>query len=254
MQKFQKRSKRNLVIGFGFSLFVLLLSSAFSFFSINQLLDSQRWVEHTTQVQSGLNNLISQMKDAETGQRGFLLTADEDFLEPYQGAREQVAGYLAQVQQLTQDNQSQQKDFPLLEKLIDEKLVVIDRTIADKKLGIPPSVSTLLRGKSTMDSIRVMVKTMNERESKLMVSRNARLNRFVVFTPILIGIAALLGMLITLLFYKRVQKDSGIATALEQELLDKQQSTDRQIGAISKVATRISKGDYGVRVDPEDLK
>lgn len=194
------------------------------------------------------------MKDAETGQRGFLLTADETFLEPYQGAREKIAGFLSHVRQLTQDNQSQQKDLPLLENLIDEKFTIIDRTIADKKLGIPPSVSTLLRGKATMDSVRVMVKTMNERENKLMVSRNARLKRFVVFTPIIIGIAALLGLLITLLFYKRVQKDGLIATALEQELLDKQQSTDRQIDTISKVATRISKGDYGVRVDPEDLK
>lgn len=254
MQKFNKRSKRNLRFGFGIGLIILLLSSGLSYFSIKQLLESQYWVAHTTEVKSALDNLISEMKDAETGQRGFLLTGDEEFLEPYNGAREQVLGHYYRVKQLTIDNRSQQKDLPLLEKLIAEKFSTIDQTIRDKRRGIPPSITTLLRGKAIMDSTRVMVKNMNARENQLMVLRSKQMSKFTVFTPIVICVAALIGMILTVIFYRKVQADARISANLENELALKQQNTERQIATIEEVAGKISAGNYHVRVDKADLE
>ncbi|SHN07139.1 CHASE3 domain-containing protein [Chitinophaga sp. CF418] len=62
---------------------LLVVSSVASFFSIRNLLQSAFWVDHTNAVIYRLENTLSFMKDAETGQRGYLLTGDEDFLEPY---------------------------------------------------------------------------------------------------------------------------------------------------------------------------
>ena len=78
--------KRNLLIGFGLSLFLLVVSSVASFFSIKNLLESAFWVDHTNQVILQLENTLSVMKDAETGQRGYLLTGDDNYLDPYKGA------------------------------------------------------------------------------------------------------------------------------------------------------------------------
>ena len=254
MIQLKRRSKRNLLLGFGFSLIILILSSGLSYISIKQLLDSQRAVEHTSNVESDLNNLISRMKDAETGQRGFLLTGNSEFLEPYNGARADIAEYFNHVQLLTADNPQQQKDFPLLESYLETKFKLIDRSIIDKKRGIPPTVKGLIIGKEAMDSVRSVVARMIIRENDLLVSGNARMNKFAAFTPIMIGIAALLSMIITILFYFRVSKDARDASIMQAELRSKEEKTNKQIEVIDSIAKKIADGDYSARVLREDLE
>ena len=254
MKQMHKRSKRNLLVGFGFSLLILILSSGLSYLSITQLLESQKWVEHTAEVETTLENLISRMKDAETAQRGFLLTGDEAFLEPNTGAKTEVFELLTKAQSLTRDNAEQQKDFPLLEQLVNSKFNRINGSIMDKKRGIPATAPFLLRGKSIMDSIRVVVRTMVSRENKLMILRNTKMNKFATSTPILIGLAALISMVITIIFYFKVQKDAELSVELQKELTRKEQSTHTQIAAIGEIAEQIAKGDYTARVNKDDLK
>lgn len=254
MKNIRKRSKRNLLVGFGFTLLILIVSSALSYLSIDQLLKSQKQVEHTALVENELNNLISRMKDAETGQRGFLLTSDERFLEPYTGAKDDISVLFNEVQQLTRDNHAQQKDMPLLEMLIKHKFDMINSSLADNKKGIPPTSAALLKGKAVMDSIRTTINTMIVRENKLMVSRNAKMDRFAMFTPIIICIAAFIAMMITVIFYFRVQRDAKLAGHLQKELLSKEEKKQRQITAIGNVAEKIAKGDYSVRLDKSDIE
>ncbi|TDQ11924.1 CHASE3 domain-containing protein [Pedobacter metabolipauper] len=254
MERIQKRSKRNLLIGFGFSLLILILSSVLSYISITQLIDSQQWVDHTAEVKLGLDKLVSRMKDAETGQRGYLLSNEETFLEPYTGAKDDVMDFFNSVQMLTIDNSSQQKDLPVLENLIKEKFEIIDGTVADKKRGIPPSTSTLLRGKQIMDSVRLVINAMTSREDKLMIIRNAEMNKFAVFTPIAIGIAALISMIITIVFYYRVRKDAQITVDLQNELIRKEEKKEKQIEIIGNIAKKIADGDYSTRIDKSELE
>lgn len=254
MKQMHKRSKRNLLVGFGFSLLILILSSGLSYLSITQLLESQKWVEHTAEVETTLESLISRMKDAETGQRGFLLTGEDTFLEPNNGAKVEVIDMLTKAQSLTRDNSAQQKDFPTLEHLVNTKFGLISSSIADKKRGMPATATLLIRGKSVMDSIRVVVRTMISRENKLMVVRNAEMNKFATWTPLLIGLAALISMVITIVFYFRVQRDAEVAINLQKELTRKEESTHSQIAAIGEIAEQIAKGDYTARVDKANLK
>jgi len=76
---------RNIAIGFGFSIILLLASAVASYISIQNLLLSTKWVNHTHEVIEQLENVVSPVKDAEASQRGFLLTDDPEFLEPYNG-------------------------------------------------------------------------------------------------------------------------------------------------------------------------
>jgi CHASE3 domain sensor protein len=79
--------KRNLLIGFSASLLILIISSTASFVSIQNLLVSADLVNHTHQGINELRDIRTAVIDAETGQRGYLLTGDEDFLEPYRNSR-----------------------------------------------------------------------------------------------------------------------------------------------------------------------
>jgi len=246
--------KRNILLGLGISLAALIISSAASYISIGKLVDSEAWVEHTSEVIQGLDNIISRIKDAETGQRGYLLTGESVFLDPYKGSKDDVLTYFDRVQLLTADNPEQQKDFPELEKLINDKFKFIDKTIADKKRGIPPTISTLLAGKKIMDQIRSRIVTMEQREQKLMISRTSDMDLFATYTPILIVFASIIALIITYAFYRRMKNNLLDNERLQQVLEDKEKTTEQQIKVISELAEKVAKGRYDVRIEDKDLK
>ena len=87
--------KRNLLFGLGLSLGLLLISSFASFFSIKNLIESSQMVRKSNTIIKDLDHLFSLVKDAETGQRGYLLTEDIAFLDPYTKAKEKISGALS---------------------------------------------------------------------------------------------------------------------------------------------------------------
>src|SRR5450432_2435290 len=90
-------------------------------------------VHHTNAVQLQLNLLLSELKDAETGQRGFLLTGLESCLEPYNLARTALLAELATLRRLTADNPDQQRYLDTLEPTVTQKLDELAQTIALKR-------------------------------------------------------------------------------------------------------------------------
>jgi len=100
---------RKIASAFGVALAMLLVVGVVSHDSTAKLIDSAEWVRHSHQVVTGLDEFLSAMKDAETGQRGYLITGTPRYLEPYQGARELADQKLKQVRELTADNPDQQQ-------------------------------------------------------------------------------------------------------------------------------------------------
>lgn len=91
-------NNRNLVTGFGLALLILLITSIISYISIHTLLKSMDEVTASHRLIQDLEGIMSGLKDAETGQRGYLITDDVDFLEDYNGASERVMGMIASLQ------------------------------------------------------------------------------------------------------------------------------------------------------------
>jgi CHASE3 domain sensor protein len=248
------KSKNPIRLTFIASIIVLLLSSAASYWSISKLLSSEQWVTHTFQVKEKLDFVLSRIKDAETGQRGYLLTGERDFLEPYTGSRAEVLRACDSAQYLTMDNAEQQQDFPKLVELIDHKYRFIDGTLAAKEQGKATSIATLLAGKMIMDSIRHQVVIMEERENKLMDIRQARNSTFVQYSPLLIVLGALISILISIIYYNRTKSSFAQSAILEEQLINKKLETEKQIEVIEKVAKSIADGNYDVRVNKDDLQ
>src|SRR5215204_1204695 len=92
--------RRNLLIGYSISLLLLTVSSVASYISISSLLNSTRLVNQANNVMRKLDAVLSAAKDGESGQRGYLLTNDPDFLEPYRGAKDRAAGYTEELMTL----------------------------------------------------------------------------------------------------------------------------------------------------------
>ncbi|QHS59606.1 response regulator [Chitinophaga agri] len=244
--------KRNLLIGFGVSLLLLVVSSVASFFSIRNLLSSSFLVDHTNTVILRLESTLSYMKDAETGQRGYLLTGDENFLEPYRGAYDSVQNNLNALKELTADNPEQQIGVEQLRLLVIRRQSLLRESINNRKTGKAISFDTLQSGRYIMNDARTLVNTMEQREKKLLAVRTQNLNRISGYTPVLIVIAAILALLITSVFYVRVKRDFEERSRLQDALEEKDRDITRRINIIRGIAEKISAGDYSIRVNDEE--
>ncbi len=235
-------------MGFGFSLLLLLISSVASYNSITNLMNSNRMVGHTDSVIQRLEELISTLKDAETGQRGFLLTKDDKFLDPYNGAYQKSLNILNEVRTLTVDNSAQQQSTEQLRSVITNRLTALEHLIDLKRKDMPIDIEYLQSGKKYMDEARALIALMEGRERALLNIRSASLEKYTTFTPIVIVSAAILSLAITIMFFFRIIADVNKRAELQKELEDKDADITRRINIIQDLADKIADGDYNIRV------
>jgi len=249
----KQSATKNLQFGYGLSLFLLLVSSIASFFSIQNLLESSRQVNHTSQVIRELENTISIVKDAETGQRGYLLTGQKQFLDPYNGAFDRAKTAINHVKRLTRDNFIQQRNCAKLEIVVLERLKRLSELLTAKK-SRDILADDMVQGKIHMDNARRIVQNMVSIEQDLLQSGTSRMNEFANFTPVIILLAAVMSIVITLVSYFRARSDFEKRAQLYTELLNQERETTNRILLIEGLADKISKGDYEIRIEDKEEK
>ena len=172
------RLVRTLPTGTLAGLVVALLSVALiSFFTYRALESreaaSQR-VSRTLEVQQQLDAVSLSARDAETGQRGFLLTGEERYLDPYTAATAALTGELKALRVLTADNPRNQRRLDTLDALAADKLAELAETIALRRAGNLEGALTIVRsdrGKAAMDRIRALVSEMAGDEQTSLAAR-----------------------------------------------------------------------------------
>ncbi len=241
--------KRNIVIGFGFSLLLLIISSAASFVSIRSLLSSGEWVDHTHKVIAELEKVNTLLLETETNQRGYLLTGEAVFFDPLQVNLTEVREQMSKIRALTIDNEIQQKNVAQLTKSVDLRLETLHNSIREKKEGLSVNNELLLQGKQFMNEAKANINAMEQEEQRLLKQRTATLNKFSNYTPALIVLAALISLVITIVFYGKIISDYKQRTGLQEELQQKDIDTNKRIEAIQVIAEKVSQGNYSIRVD-----
>lgn len=163
-------------IGFGLVLLVLLGTTWLSIRTANQFADNNRAVAHTYEVLAQLNEELLVALDAETGQRGFIITGAERYLEPYQGALTRLSQISDRIKTLTADNPRQQRRVEELKILAGVKLGELNETIQIRRdKGFDAALQIILtdRGKKSMDDIRKLIGQMEDEEKTLLNERQA---------------------------------------------------------------------------------
>ena len=186
--------------------------------------------QHSEHLVAGLASLRSHLVDAETGQRGYLLTGEANYLEPYRGAREQVRQDLLGLDSLLTGDASSRGSLATLKKLSDEKLTELDSTIA-LRLHVNERAAMEVvrsdRGKALMDSARSVVRSLRAREDSSMVAGRDSEERWTkyVLAGLLIGAAislgALLHLLRTLWLYESSQRAAQREMTLQNAELER---------------------------------
>jgi CHASE3 domain sensor protein len=166
---------RRLAAGFGLSAAVLVLVAVVSYRNAHLLIENDGWVEHSYQVRIEFSDLLSDMKDAETGQRGYLLTGDDSYLAPYTGTLGAIQSTLGDLRKITADNPNQQQRLSSLSKTIDNKLMELKQTIDLRRTqGLDAALKVVLSnvGKVYMDEARAIVGEADQEERDLLKQRS----------------------------------------------------------------------------------
>jgi PAS domain S-box-containing protein len=161
-------------LGFAAALSLLLLVGLTAYTEVVKLRSNDARVDHTHQVIASLRKVQSLVSDAETGQRGFLITGDKLFLRPYTEALNDLGGELATLRNLISDNPDQQEGRRELEASVAKRLEQLGRVLElreSKGMSAAGQEILTLEGMRTDNAIRQVVRIMEEREDRLLVRR-----------------------------------------------------------------------------------
>jgi len=214
------------------ALALLILNAATSYRNTLKLLENERWVGHTHQVLTELEATLSTLKDAETGQRGYLLTGEERYLEPYHSAIARINQQVVGLQQLTTDNNRQQQRIRDLKIAIDSKLAELQETInLRRQQNLEAALREVKsgRGKQIMGGIRQQIAAMTAEETQLLQQRARESQASANLTILTFTVAALVNFLLMLLVYYLVKRDRTLRdnAEIKQNQLLKQLEHDR---------------------------
>ncbi|MFN0256239.1 response regulator [Pedobacter ureilyticus] len=240
--------KMNLRIGLGISLLLLIISSTASYISIKNLIKSADLVVESNNIINDVDNVVSMLKDAETGQRGYLLTGNTVFLDPYDRSIKRTDSLFSRVMVATKDNEFEQLKLKELRTIIDKRMEILLSTIQTKKNNGIVLETSLLEGKKYMDDARQIIREIRNEEKRSLAEKTQEMNTLAGFSPFLIIFAAILSVLSTVFFYRKVSSEFNERVALFQQLQNVNEDTAKRIDTIKSIAHQISTGNYKVRL------
>lgn len=203
-------------------------------------------LEQAQQTRSAINRLVRQLLDAETGQRGYLLTGDERYLEPYDTASKDVNQNLDGLRQLFSPYPDQLGDFDLMSRHISRKLAEIDLTVRMRKQGNEDGWKFVLTtdvGKEQMDAIRDLSAKLSASNIKKMEQGQVQIKKALQLSRIGIAATALVGLLAFYMYL--LQTQALVAAGLrqhetlerERDLLEKQ--VRERTASLAELATHL---------------
>lgn len=236
------RLKIGTKIGASFALGVAAFAAigVISYKGINHLVETSRLTTQTYQVLGELEQLTIQITNAETGQRGYIITGSESYLEPYTVARRTLELKLNQVRQLTKDNPNQQRRLDTLEQVILNRVEIMQQILElRQERGFAAAQQEIQKnqGKRAMDRIRSMIAEMEAEERNLLQQRTRAteqatrqtLATITFGTPLYALLLVLIGFLLS-------------------------RNISRPLWKISIAAEKLGAGDLSVRVPNSDRR
>ena len=169
-----------LLFGFAVTAATIIATLVIGLTTLRSVYDASAMTAHTYSVISALRQLLATSIDAETGQRGFLITGAATYLEPFDRARANLTAQIGQLRTLTGDNPEQQADIDRLSAVTEAKFAELEETIQlrrDDDLAAARALVLSHEGKRTMDEMREIVERMEARENALLNARTAQADR-----------------------------------------------------------------------------
>jgi methyl-accepting chemotaxis protein len=267
-------------VGFAIVLMIFVIVGAISYRSVARQTETASAVTHSFTVENELTQLLANLQDAETGQRGYLLTGSDSYLAPYTAALPQIEQHRSELSGLLADNPEQLAHLDALAPLISQKLGELEETIEVRRTKDFASAQAIVmtdKGKNTMDAIRGVLEEMHTEEEGMLKVRAAARERdardttwtIVVGTLLAALAAAVAGVIITRDIAVPLKSLTGVAERItlgdlsvganvragrgdEIGLLGQAfERMGRALRTLADAAERIAAGDLRVSVQPQ---
>lgn len=217
--------KHSTRIIFAMVLAVLFANTLLTYLNLQRLQRNAGLVEHTHEVLLTIKSLQARIIDAETGQRGYLITGRKEYLEPYNAAVISVNDELTQLSRLVQDNSYQVERNETLQGLVQKRMTQIRNTIqtrTDKGFDEASAYVQTGEGKIAMDAIRDLLANMERQEQRLLSERISESHVSYWTALVTAALTSLLGLTMIAVGYWLVQRDAlrreAIATTMAKNL------------------------------------
>jgi PAS domain S-box-containing protein len=191
--------------------------------------------KHSYEVGRALDETRARLDDAETGQRGFLLTGDEAYLEPYREAIKNLDRVTDELKKLTSDNPDQQERIQRLEPLIESKLAELQRTIdLRRKDGLGAANQVVLggQGKQLMDKIRAVLGEMGSAENSLRAGRTQEMTDALTGTARIVVAGNLTSIVLLLLVFAVLIRELSYRKRAQEALARSEKWLSTTLGSI----------------------
>jgi methyl-accepting chemotaxis protein len=234
--------------GYALALVVLVVFGAVSYRNTTELIEAIQIRARTGEVLLNLEAMLSALQDAETGQRGYIITGEERYLEPYQTGTVLVNQTIQNLRRLTADNPNQQRRLDSVEPLIAGKIGELKETIDLRRgKGFDAAVQVIRtdKGKKVMDDIRKVVTEMVQEEKLLREQSSAEVQAgsrttisvIVYGIPLAFALLTLVGFGVTRTITLRLRESIAQLSSSSAEIL----ATTTQIAAgAAETASAVS--------------
>jgi PAS domain S-box-containing protein len=184
------------LIGFLIAIAAIVVVARLSYGALKNTVGGAQRVTDTREVVEHLQTLLSIVKDAETGQRGFVLTGDENYIRPYANAKAALPGEFATAQGLMAHDLQQHRRLQALEQLCTDKMAELAQTIALRRQGDTGGALAVVRtnrGNELMERIRALTAEMAGEERAILAAHQAEwLDAWRVSSFVIVGGAGFL--------------------------------------------------------------
>jgi PAS domain S-box-containing protein len=200
-------------LGFAVALLVLVVGSFFGYRSVQRTIANEQWVAHSDSVILGMEVLLSTMKDAETGIRGYVLARTSDFLEPYNVAVRQVDARYVHLRQMVSDNVPQAERLSAAKAIMDKRMLLAATIVEFVRTGKDEAALAEVksgRGKVLMDELRGQFVEMIAVERRLLIERRASSDQSFRIAIATIVLSAGVGLILLLLVASAERRRSAL--------------------------------------------
>lgn len=153
----------------------LIFNAANSYRATNRLIENERMVAHTHEVLGELATVVSAITDAESGQRGYIITGKERYLAPYGSDVVVVEDHFQRLKALTADNPRQQRRLALLEPRLRTRLAMLREGVRIRRTEGAEAARAFVqsgRGQTEMRQLRTLASDMQDEELYLLSRRS----------------------------------------------------------------------------------
>ena len=204
------------------SIFTLFFAASISYKQIQSLNNSGKWVLQSYKMNLELEQLKAYAKDAESSQRGYLLTKDSTFFQSYQLAINQANQSLDRLTKLTSDNFQQRKNLGTVNSMIQQGFYFLSKVLKSGIYNVNTPDTTkrlLLKGRELMARTVTEVDKMIADELQLLRIREMDHDKYIRFSPFSILFVVLLALSVFVIAYNKINRDLKNLTKTNNQLL-----------------------------------